>query len=75
MLESAVDHGRWTKALAGTWATFLAQIGTSFGPSGSSYRLMHWSEAEEEFFPMTRGRLAAVPRKLRNRTPGLCSIS
>jgi len=75
MLESAIDHGRWTKASAGSWDPFLAQIGTSFGPSGSSYRLMHWSESQEEFFPMTRGRLAAVPRKLRNRTPGLCSIS
>jgi len=74
LLETGVADGRWTKATALTWAAFLAQIGTSFGPAGKSYRLVHWSEALEEFYPMVRGRLAAVPRKLRNRTPGLCSI-
>ena len=75
LLESQVKNGRFTQATATAWSTFLNAISDSYGTPGNSYRLMHYSDAEEEFYEIKRGRLAAIPRKLRNRTPGLCSIS
>ena len=75
LLETSVEDGRFTQATATAWSTFLSAIGTTFGTVGNTYQLTHWSEAEEDFNVIKRGRLAAIPRKLRNRTPGLCSIS
>lgn len=75
LLEASVSDGRFTQATATSWSTFLSAISDSYGTVGNSYRLMHHSPAQEEFNEIKRGRLAAIPRKLRNRTPGLCSIS
>jgi hypothetical protein len=75
MLETAISDGRWTQSTATSWATFLTTIPLTWGQPGLEFRLTHWSEALEEFYVLKRGRLAAIPRKLRNRTPGLCSIS
>jgi len=75
LLEANVEDGRWTASVETAFATFLAVIKDSWGPSGQVYQLNHWSEAQSQFDAITRGRIAAIPRKLRNRTPGLCSIS
>jgi len=75
LLEASIVDGRWTQATAAAWGTFLNAIDGSYGETGNMYQLVHWSEHLEEFYDIKRGRLAAIPRKLRNRTPGLCSIS
>jgi len=75
LLETSVDDGRFTQATATAWSSFLSTISDTWGTVGNTYQLTHWSEAEETFYTIKRGRLAAIPRKLRNRTPGLCSIS
>ncbi len=75
LLEASVSDGRWTQATATAWDEFLDTIDTTFGTVGNTYELTHWSEAQESFNRIIRGRIAAIPRKLRNRTPGLCSIS
>lgn len=75
LLETAIEEGCWTHDIADDWAAFLAQIATSYGPVGNIYNLVHYSTFTSEYYPIVRGRLAAIPRKLRNRTPGLCSIS
>jgi len=75
LLESSINDGRFTQATATAWQSVLDVIGLSYGTSGNMYNLEHWSEAQEQFDSIIRGRIAAVPRKLRNRTPGLCSIS
>ena len=75
LLEASVVDGRWTQATATAWADVLDVVGGSYGETGNMYNLEHWSEKQETFYTIVRGRLAAIPRKLRNRTPGLCSIS
>jgi len=75
LLETDIEDGRWTTATETRFDALLSVIKDSWGPSGQTYQLNHWSEAQEQFDPIVRGRIAAIPRKLRNRTPGLCSIS
>ena len=75
LLETDCDDGRWNLATETKLGPFLTTIADSWGPSGEVYQLNHWSEKLEQFDPIVRGRIAAIPRKLRNRTPGLCSIS
>lgn len=75
LLEAQVDDGTFTQGVQALWADFLANIPTSFGESDELYQLNHYSNHFNDYTPITRGRLAAIPRKLRNRTPGLCSIS
>ena len=75
LLETQVDDGTFTQAVQALWADFLTAIPNSFGESDELFQLHHYSKHENDYTPITRGRLAAIPRKLRNRTPGLCSIS
>lgn len=75
LLETHVDDGTFTQAVQALWADFLAAIPQSFGESDELYQLHHFSAFLGTYTPITRGRLAAIPRKLRQRTPGLCSIS
>lgn len=75
LLETQIEKGCWTQDTADDWAGFLGVVGGTYGELGNYYNLEHWSEAQETFSPLIRGRLAAIPRKLRQRTPGLCSIS
>jgi len=75
LLEADIEDGRWNTATETKFGALLSVIKDTWGPSGETYQLNHWSEAQEQFDPIKRGRIAAIPRKLRNRTPGLCSIS
>jgi len=75
LLETQVDDGTFTQAVQTSWATFMGNIPNSFGESDELFQLNHFSTKHSDYTPITRGRLAAIPRKLRNRTPGLCSIS
>lgn len=75
LLEEDIDDGRWQTHVETALGQFLGAIKDSWGPTGEVYQLNHWSEAQAQFDPLVRGRIAAIPRKLRNRTPGLCSIS
>jgi hypothetical protein len=75
LLETQVDDGTFSGAVQALWSDFLAAIPTSFGESDELFQLHHYSAHLNSYTPITRGRLAAIPRKLRNRTPGLCSIS
>lgn len=75
LLEEDIEDGRWLVHVETALSQFMSEIKDSWGPSGEVYQLNHWTRAQEQFDPITRGRIAAIPRKLRNRTPGLCSIS
>jgi len=74
LLEEDVEDGRWMVHVETALSQFMEEIKDSWGPSGEVYQLNHFSEAQGSYDPLTRGRIAAIPRKLRNRTPGLCSI-
>lgn len=75
LLETQVDDGTFSQAVEALWADFMTDIPLSFGPTGEMFQLNHYSRKANDFTPIVRGRLDPVPRKLRNRTPGLCSIS
>lgn len=75
LLETHVDDGTFTQAVQALWVDFLNAIPNSFGESDELFELHHYSPHLDSYTPIKRGRLAAIPRKLRNRTPGLCSIS
>ena len=75
LLESGVEDGTFTQAVQSSWADFASAIPNAFGESDELFQLNHYSKHLNSYDPMARGRLAAIPRKLRNRTPGLCSIS
>lgn len=75
LLETQVEEGTFTQAVQALWADFMTNIPNSFGESDELFELHHYSAHLNNYTPITRGRLAAIPRKLRNRTPGLCSIS
>lgn len=75
LLEEDIDEGRWKSQVEMLFSQYLGEIKNSWGPTGEVYQLNHYSDSQEQFDPITRGRIAAIPRKLRNRTPGLCSIS
>tara|TARA_R100000306_G_scaffold45233_1_gene43226 strand:- start:353 stop:943 length:591 start_codon:yes stop_codon:yes gene_type:complete len=75
LLESQVEDGTFTSAIEALFVDFLNAIKSSFGITGELFQLHHFSKHEGNYTPITRGRLDAVPRKLRGRTPGLCSIS
>lgn len=75
LLETQVDDGTFSQSVQALWSGFMASIPNSFGPSDELFQLNHYSKKWNDYTPITRGRLAAIPRKLRNRTPGLCSIS
>lgn len=73
--ESEYTNGRWTATVNTLLATFFGNTIAPFGPANESYQLNHFSDAQDQFDPITRSTLSPIPRKLRNRTPGLCSIS
>ena len=73
-LESQVEDGTFTQAIEALFSDFLNAVKSSFGITGELFQLHHYSKHKDSFTPITRGRLDPVPRKLRGRTPGLCSI-
>lgn len=73
--EEDVLDGRWKESVQTGWATFLDTIPDSWGIAGETYRLNHYSPFIDQYDSITRGRLSPQPRKLRSRTPGICSIS
>lgn len=75
LLETQVQDGTFTQAVQALWSGFMSALGLSFGTTGKLFQLNHYSHDKNDYTPIVRGRLDPVPRKLRNRTPGLCSIS
>jgi len=75
LLETHVNDGTFTQGVQALWQDFLDALPNSFGSSTELYQLNHWSYFWQDYSPLVRGRMDPIPRKLRNRTPGLCSIS
>ena len=75
LMESDVNNGRWKQGIEADWAPFIDAVPLAFGPANESFQLNHYSPAQDQFDPFTRARITPIPRKLRNRTPGQCSIS
>jgi len=73
--EADVLNGRWKDIVVIDWFSFLDQITKTFGPAGEIYRLQHFSPFINQFDDIDRGTISPQPRKLRSRTPGICSIS
>jgi len=73
--ETAVENGRWKQSISTLWDPLLVAITNSFGIAGETYILNHFSPHINQFDSITRGRLSPQPRKMRGRTPGICSIS
>lgn len=75
MLESYVNDGRISFLNAAVFAPFIAACTAPFLNSGRTYRLQHFSRKLDLFFDIDSVLQNPVPTKVRNRTPGLCSIS
>ena len=75
MLESWVENGRILLTNATTIQPFLDAVIANYSVSGRTYRVQHYSKFLDTFFDIDSALPNPVPTKVRNRTPGLCSIS
>lgn len=75
MLESWVIDGRLDIENSSTFNNFLQVAVGPYVSSGRTYQLQHFSKFLDQFFDIDSVLINPVPTKLRNRTPGLCSIS
>ena len=73
--ESFVSEGRWRSGDIAAINTFLGKTDVQYGAATKYYQLQHYSDAQEAFYDIKRSYVSPIPRKLRGRTPGLCSIS
>jgi len=73
--ETSVFEGRFTDATEVSWDSFLLATAQAYGPAGEIYQLVHFSKVAASFTDLKRSWLSPIPRKLRNRTRKLCSIS
>jgi len=73
--ENQVTNGRFTDAINGNFILFRLAVVDTYGPAGQIYQLNHFSRVESSFTTITRAFASPIPRKLRNRTRKLCSIS
>ncbi len=75
MLESYVIDGRLDVGNVAVFQPFINAVVAPIVDSGRTYRLQHFSKFLDQFFDINSVLQNPVPTKLRNRTPGLCSIS
>lgn len=75
MLEADVDEGRLNDGLVGEFNDIHQTIINPYVNSGRTYRLKHWSPTNEQLYDIDSMIVNPIPIKVRNRTPGLCSIS
>lgn len=75
MLESYVDQGRISVDNVAVFQPFINAAIAPFTNSGRTYRLQHFSRFLDQFFDIKSVLQNPIPTKVRNRTPGLCSIS
>lgn len=73
--ETEIAQGRFTDSILSDFGDFLGTIRSPYGGAGDLYQLNHFSPFAASFTTITRGWLTPIPRKLRNRTRKLCSIS
>jgi hypothetical protein len=75
MLESDVDDGRIIKDLVPLFNNIEQTVTGPYINSGRTYKLQHYSRTYDYFVNIDSMIVNPIPIKVRNRTPGLCSIS
>jgi hypothetical protein len=75
LLESWVENGRILATHATDVQPFINAVPNDYTVSGRTYRVMHYSRRLDTFYDIDSVIFNPVPTKVRNRTPGLCSIS
>jgi hypothetical protein len=75
MLEAFVVDGRITEDYVGEFNNIEQTVINPYLNSGRTYQLQHYSKRNDEFYDIDSMIVNPVPVKVRNRTPGLCSIS
>ncbi len=69
------QNGRIVQGLAASIQTFIATISDPIVDSPRVYLMKHFSRKLGLYFTIESGTVDPVPTKVRNRTPGICSIS
>lgn len=75
LMKTFVTDGRIHQSQETNFQLFINSILATITSSGRTYRMQHHSVKLDQYFDITVARVEPVPVKLRNRTPGLCSIS
>lgn len=70
-----VSNGRINQDNEVLYQAFIDAVLDTITQSGRTYRMQHHSTKLKQFFDILTMRVEPVPVKLRNRTPGVCSIS
>lgn len=70
-----VQNGRFTQNLDSLFQTFMTAAVGVLTDAGRTYRLKHHSRTAGLYWDVDSMTVDPVPVKVRNRTPGLCSIS
>ena len=75
MLEADVDEGRLNDGLLSELTNIPQVVISPYVSSGRTYQLQHFSKANDQLYDIDSVITNPIPIKVRNRTPGLCSIS
>lgn len=73
--ESRVFEGRIVEDHDEPMNDFITVVTSPILPPSHEYRMKHFSKKLEQFFDIDSGASSPIPTKVRNRTPGICSIS
>ena len=73
--EADATNGRISNIRIGSYNAFAAVVAATITDAGRTYRLKHFSKKLNQFWDIDQAVVDPIPRKVRNRTPGLCSIS
>lgn len=75
MTQLFVNKGRLAQSQRGNYEAFISAAIATITQSGRTYRLQHRSTKLNQYWDIDSITLNPIPVKVRNRTPGLCSIS
>lgn len=75
LVKLFVTAGRLSQSQRPTYETFMDAVVAVITQSGRTYRMQHFSKKLNQFFDIDSMTVNPIPTKMRNRTPGLCSIS
>lgn len=75
MTQLFVSKGRISQSQRSLFESFMDACIATITQSGRTYRLQHYSTKLSQFWNIDSVMINPIPVKVRNRTPGLCSIS
>ena len=75
LTKLSVNNGRIGQGKDAVFQAFIDEVTGDIIDSPNQYRMQHFSVTLNQFFDVDVARAEPVPVKMRNRTPGLCSIS